>query len=145
MLFGSKKKQEQTAQEREAEQAWALYGKEVDAYLEDARLNRAFKDLETSKAVTRPPLAVKVAREEDTPLPLDLALRVKRGEIQASKAYRFVLDPELKAFLSTEPPRPQPPALSADLQRRVGRGEIQASKAYRFMTDPDLRALLPRP
>ncbi|MDR0568757.1 MAG: hypothetical protein LBG87_06085 [Spirochaetaceae bacterium] len=152
-FFGSKKKsQEEIEQEREAERAWALYGKEVDAYLTSAKLDQDFKDLEKSKAVSRPSVRVRAVRDEDTPLSLDLKLRIKRGAIQESKAYRFMLDPEFKALLAAEGhissservTAQTEPALSADLKGRVARGEIQGSKARRFMTDPALRALLPK-
>ncbi|MDR0562176.1 MAG: hypothetical protein LBG73_05755 [Spirochaetaceae bacterium] len=143
-FLGSKRKtQEEIEQEKEAERAWALYGKEVDGYLEDAKLNQAFKNLEKSKAVTRPKVEVRKIRDEDTPLSIDLKLRIKRGEIQESKAYRFMLDPELQGMLYAKPEASQEP-LSEDLKGRVDRGEIQGSKARRFMTDPELRAMLPR-
>jgi hypothetical protein len=90
-------------------------------------------------------LKLQVIREQDTPLSDDLKLRIKRGEIQESKAYRFMLDPALRAMLEREePPPPRDLQLSEDIKQRVSRGEIQGSKACRFMTDPALRAMLPQ-
>ena len=120
-----------------------MYGKEVDAFLDNAKIRREFEDLEKSKYATRPKLKVRVISEKDTPLSEDLKLRVKRGDIQASKAYRFMADPELKKMLSRkELSAPQDALLPEDLKKRVERGEIQGSKTRRFMTDPRLRAML---
>ncbi|MDR2534763.1 MAG: hypothetical protein LBD29_01860 [Treponema sp.] len=144
-LFGSKKTQKQIEQEKEMEQAWSQYGKEVDAFLDSAKLNQAFERLEKSKAVTRPKLTVQVMREKDALLSIDIKLRIKRGEIQESKAYRFMVDPELKPMLYPENPEQSAPkelVLSEDLKKRVYQGEIQGSKACRFMTDPELKSLL---
>ncbi|MDR0525569.1 MAG: hypothetical protein LBG90_06830 [Spirochaetaceae bacterium] len=100
-FFGSKKKtSEDIEQEKEAERAWALYGSEVEAYLENTKQNQAFRDLEKSKAVSRPKLRIRMMQEEQEPLTIDLMLRVKRGEIQESKARRFMQDPELAKLLA---------------------------------------------
>jgi hypothetical protein len=146
--FGGKggKKQAEREREREKDRAWALYGKEVEAFLNNGgdTLQSEFEKLEKSKAATRPPVKTRLAREEEAPLPLDLALRVKRGEIQGSKARRFMTDKDLQPLLSGEgvPARTcaeeHPPALPLDLALRVKRGEIQGSKARRFITDKDL-------
>jgi hypothetical protein len=134
--FGIKKSGEQQNQEREMERAWALYGNEVDEFLKGN--DGVFEGLEKSKYITRPKLEVAVIREEDAPLSIDLALRVKRGDLQASKAHRFMTDPELRKILALSGQT----RLSEDLMLRVKQGDIQASKARRFMTDPELRKIL---
>ncbi|MDR2484832.1 MAG: hypothetical protein LBD55_05510 [Treponema sp.] len=143
MLFGLLEAKKTKEQIKEAEQAWALYGNEVDAFLEDAKIRREFEGLEKSKYAARPKLKARVIAEEDAPLPEDLKLRVERGDIQASKARRFMADPELKKMLFREGlAAPQEALLPEGLKKRVEQGDIQASKARRFMTDPQLRAML---
>ena len=152
MFGGKKQREEEREKEREKERAWALYGKEVEAFLNNDKMDREFEQLEKSKAVSRPELKLNVSREKEAPLPVDLALRVKRGEAQESKVRRFMTDPELQALLygagkkpeapEAASPEKSPPTLSPDLKQRVALGEIQRSKAHRFMTDRELQALL---
>jgi TusA-related sulfurtransferase len=96
-IAGSKKTREQIEQEKEL-RAWTDYGQEVEDFLKDAHLEGEFERLEKSKYATRPKVTVQVIDDKDTPLSDDIKLRVKRGEIQASKAYRFMTDPELRAM-----------------------------------------------
>ena len=147
-ILGAKSKKEKTEEEkaldREMEQAWKLYGKEVDAFLNDAKVDEEFEKLEKSK-YARPKIDIKVSQNENTvynkdvPLPDNIKKLVEQGEIQASKAKRFVLDPELKKILS-ERETDQP--LLEELKKRVERGEIQESKSKRFLLDPELRKTL---
>jgi hypothetical protein len=105
MFGGKKQREEEREKEREKERAWALYGKEVEAFLTSDTMRQEFEQLEKSKAVSRPKLKLQVSREhekdKEKPLPVDLALGVGRGEIQRSKARRFMTDPELQALRSS--------------------------------------------
>ena len=157
MIFnrlGAKSKKEKTeeekALEREMEQAWKLYGNEVDAFLNDTKMDKEFEKLEKSR-FARPKMDIKVSHNkntarnesvphnEDVPISDNIKKLVEQGEIQASKARRFMLDPELKEIISD---REKDCPVSEELKKLVEQGEIQGSKARRFMFDPELRKII---
>ena len=137
--LGKKKKiksQEELELEREIERAWALYGKEVDAFLNNTANTAEFEKLEKSK-YARPKVEIQVAHTQKLSLSDDIKKLVEGGEIQASKAYRFMVNPELKSMLAKKEE-----SLPDELVEKVLAGEIQESKARRFMINPELRKML---
>ena len=151
------KSEEEKALDREMEKAWRLYGNEVDAFLDNAKLDQEFEKLEKSKFVSRPKVEINVSNSPNTetkpaPLPDYIKKLVENGGIQGSKAHRFARDAKLRKMLESQIARkdqsPQPPQAAQPtelpdyIKKLVENGVIQGSKAHRFVYDAKLRKML---